>query len=371
MTSKPHTYSRRDFLRNIAAATAGLALVPRDVLSQASPSAARPYNFLVIGDSVISGQGLLETQKFYYLTKEWLEAEVFAGARKVELKVKAHSGANLSLKPTDAEGLKRAGIDETKEFPVEINIPFPSITTQIDQARKEYADPTTVDLIMLTGGITDVRVSTILDPFEKNRELRESIAAACNTKMSALLKHAAESFPNATIAVVGYYPMLSKHTPASKIINHVMELRDVASPLKPLINNVINRRLFRYYTNKMIRRSLIWAEDSTRELRKAVDGLNSAAGRQRAVFIESPIKEANSLGAKNTLLFELGKKGRATDPLATERGVVCREVLPDLGKSTGLKFDIVTCGIASIGHPNVAGAKATANAIKESLKKFF
>jgi hypothetical protein len=47
---------------------------------------------LVVGDSLISAQGLREQNKFYYLVKDWLQADVFGASRRVNLKVKAHVG---------------------------------------------------------------------------------------------------------------------------------------------------------------------------------------------------------------------------------------------------------------------------------------
>jgi len=72
-------YSRRQFLKHIGASAAFL-LASRNVLSSPDnffSADSQPFEMLVIGDSHISGQGLLEKNKFYYLVKEWLQHEVF------------------------------------------------------------------------------------------------------------------------------------------------------------------------------------------------------------------------------------------------------------------------------------------------------
>jgi hypothetical protein len=228
-----------------------------------------------------------------------------------------------------------------------------------------------VDLIMLSGGITDIRLSVILDPFRSNAKLASDIIKHCNEAMFELLSRTATNFPNALIAVVGYYPMLSKRSSVKKIINHILELYDFPDPLKPLINNPLQRWLLKYYANKMVRRSLLWADSSTIEFKKAVDRVNARIGTKRIVFIESPIKEENSLGTKNSLLYEIGKNGKLTDTTAAERKAVCRQTLPELRRSTGMKFKTHMCEMASIGHPTPAGAKVIAESIEDKLKEFF
>jgi lysophospholipase L1-like esterase len=366
-------YSRRNFIRQMGAFAAS-ALAARSALSAplfSGSENAGAFDFLVVGDSLVWGQGLREEHKFYHLTKEWLRDEVFKNAREINLKVKAHSGASINLRPFESDALEKAEIGETEFYHPEVNVSFPSINAQIDVARKEYKNPEAVDLIMLTGGITDIRLSVILNPLKDNDELRREIVKHCNEKMFEMLEKAAAGFPNALIVVVGYYPFLSKYTPASRILNNLLEIYEFPRPLKSAINNPLNRRLLKRYRKKMIERSMIWATDSTREFKKAVERLNAASGKQRAVFIESPIKEENSIAAEKPLVYETGKKGSAQDALAEERLKVCEETIDELKKLTDLKFRARTCELATIGHPNIEGAKAIADAIKENLKPFF
>lgn len=364
-------YSRRRFLEQIGA-FAAFALAGRNVFSFGlSDESGENFDFLVIGDSLVWGQGLREEHKFYHLTREWLQTEVFKNKRQVNLKVQAHSGASINLKQYETDALQAAEIGEDEFFHREVNLSFPSIRAQIDVARREYENPQSVNLIMLTGGITDIRLSTILNPLKSNDELKRAIAEHCNEKMFELLEHAAGEFPNAQIVVVGYYPFLSKYTPTSRIFNNVLEIYDVPQPVKSLINNPLNRQLLKRYRKKMVERSMIWAENSTLEFKKAVERLNAKFESQRAVFIESPIKAENSIGTKKTLLYEVGKKGKTEDALAAERMSVCGRTIDELKRLTNLKLRARTCELATIGHPNVEGSKAIAEAIKEKLTTFF
>jgi hypothetical protein len=148
----------------------------------------------------------------------------------------------------------------------------------------------------------------------------------------------------------------------------VLEVSNFPDALKALVNNPLNRTLLKHYTNKMIARSMLWAEGSTIEFKKTVARLNAGLGIQRAVFVDSPIREENSLGAPNTLVFELGKNDKPQDPMAAERKAICQETLPGLRESTDLKFGTRVCEMAGIGHPDQEGAKAIAEAIQRALR---
>ena len=49
----------------------------------------------------------------------------------------------------------------------------------------------------------------------------------------------------------------------------------------------------------------------------------------------------------------------------------CRRELSELKRSTGLKYPVRYCEIASVGHPNQAGARAYADATRKVLTPFF
>ncbi len=355
--------SRRNFLMGLGA-LGGMAALPSSLFASGNRTT---FEFLVLGDSLVWGQGLEEEQKFYSLTKRWLADEVFAGTRTVNLNVKAHSGSTILLNEEETAALAPANRDALAAVHPEINVSFPSIKAQLDSAQNDYQIPANVDLVMLSGGIPEVGVANILNPFKSNEELRADIKLYCYEHMSALLAKTADAFPNATIAVIGYYPIITRYTPVKHIVNDVLELYNWPGWTKPLVNNRVKRLFWRRYRGKMIKRSQIWLEDSTWEFGRAVKAVNDAAGFEQAVLIEPPFTDANGYGAKETFLYKVGRRGRPADPMGEIRGKECRPELADLRRQTGLTYRTRFCELASIGHPTPQGSAAIAEAVKLAI----
>ncbi len=363
--------SRRQFLKQFGAFSA-VCLTARNAFSSFDlPETDAPFEFLVVGDSLIFGQGLREEHKFYFLVKEWLAKEFFAGKRPVNLKVKAHSGATITLHDSEAKALRKINKPENTLYNSEISLGFPSIWSQIDTAKKEYNLPNAVNLVMLTGGITDIEVANILDIFGDEKAFREAVPKYCGEKMSELLQHSAETFPNALIAVVGYYPIISKNSSTRKVFDAIMEVYDFPPISKPILNNPLTKPFLKMIRKRVINRSKFWAENSNIELQKSVDRLNSKLGKQQAIFIKSPITEENCFGTKNSLLWGMAKKGRSEDEIYDDRIIACRRELIELTKNKEVNYSMRFCELAGIGHPNIAGSTAYAETIKTRLKEVF
>lgn len=364
-------YSRRQFIKTFGAVSA-LVLTGRNAFSFPEfSSIQRDFEMLVVGDSLVAGQGLRKKDKFYTLTKNWLEGEVFDAKRKVNLRNKSHSGARLFLAEHEIEALNKAEKNLDEFYHPEINFSFPSMKTQIDVAADEYKaeqkSPKDVDLIMLTGGLTNLNSSYIINPFNKNKPLREKIDKYCNHMMFDFLQHSVETFPNALIIVVGYFPMVSKYSSTGKVYNSILELYGFPRPAKGIMNNILTKQLFKPLHHKINRRSRTWFADSNKALTTAVERLNEKHGKRKAMFIKSPITEENCFGTKNSLLWGMGKKGRSEDAMYDERKRVCKSTIETM-KDVELKFRTRFCELAGIGHPNVEGSKLYADAINEKLK---
>lgn len=360
--------NRRNFLKALAG-TAAFAIVGRGRIL-AELNADRPYELLVVGDSLIFGQGLEEKDKFYTLTADWLRREAFGQPREVNLKVKAHSGGTLKFHPDEAEKYKKIGRDETYPFKPEVNVGFPSSWKQIEVAADEYraAGRDGADLIMICSGITDITTSKVYNPKGNDDELRADIKRYCLDDMYDVIEHAAENNPNARIAVIGYYQAISSKTTNSKIINAWLEALSFPRPLKIFANNPIGRAIyFNKLKNRAVERAKIWQEESSRCYKAAVDKLNQKLGAQRAVFIASPLTEDHAAEAPNTKLFRMGKGGIPKDPMARSRIKDCNDALPKLKQETGIDYPVRLCEIAAVGHPDPAGARMYADAIKAAL----
>ncbi|MEZ5345899.1 MAG: hypothetical protein R2681_10135 [Pyrinomonadaceae bacterium] len=363
--------SRRNFLKRIGGAAGFFVLSSRAFPFPNFYSQVNEFEMLVVGDSLVTGLGLSEKDKFYNLVKVWLEEEFFSKNRSVNLKNKSHSGSRLFLGEKEVAALNSAGKDPEEFYHPEINFSFPSTKTQLDIAAREYLSEgkraEDVGLILVSGGLTNINVSEVIDPFGDNDELKMQIEEFCGDMMFRFLHYAATLFPNALITVIGYYPMVSKKSSTGEVYNAILELYKFPRFTKPLMNNILTKQFFKIFHSKTSKRSRIWAENSTKALRNAVERINEKTGKQTAVFVRSPVTEDRCFGTKNSLLFRMAKKGRSEDPLYDKRVEVCEPAIESL-ENVELKFRKRFCELSAIGHPNVEGSKAYADAITRILK---
>ena len=362
--------TRRDFLKQLSAASL-LAIVGHNSSAAFSP-VERPFEMLVIGDSLIWGQGLFEKDKFYTLTADWLRTDAFGQSRQVNLMVKAHSGATIRFDAKEAEKYRAAGRDETHFYQGEVNVSTPSMWKQVETASTDYKSrgrDRGADLVMLSAGITDLAVEGVLNPFQDPRMLPRQIEEVCQKRVGALLAHIAEHNPDSKIAVVGYYPIISPRSSRSAVFNGWLETLNVPNWLQGLANNPVMRPLlFGRLFKKALIRSRIWSSDSDRQLRTAVAGHNTKAGWEQAIFIPSVLTEENAVETPNTLLFRMHKNGTVEDPLFSKRKADCKAAFDELKSVTGIQNSPKRCTVAAIGHPNPAGSRSYFESIKASIK---
>jgi hypothetical protein len=362
-------YSRRQFLQSIGAA-AGLLVAGRHFTTFAAGKPS-PFEMLVVGDSHISGQGLKEQNKFYYLVKEWVKTDIAGPQRGVNMKVKAHSGSRLELHPEEIEKMREAGDDPNQFHHPEANLSQPSVRTQIDFARGEYDDPGTVDLVMLSGGITDVLVANTVNPFLAKEKLKVLIHKYCNEEMHRLLDHATQTFPNAQFAVIGYFPIISTASDMNQVARYFFKTVKFPHPLHFTMTNGMSRQLLKVLRKRMAMRSRFWVSESNREIRSAIAAVNTKLGQPRITFVESPITEQTCFGTRNSLLWGTDDDNFPADERYAERRTMCPEVFSELKYRHYGKMSVRMCELAAVGHPNVEGAKAFAEAIKNKLRPVF
>jgi hypothetical protein len=334
--------------------------------SSMAAAQANEFDLLVVGDSLVFGQGLLEKDKMFTHVAEWLRST----GRNVVVKMKAHSGSTLKFHADEAAAYKKAGRDETFYYKPEVNVSFPSTWKQIEVAADEYraAGKNGADLILLSGCITDITVAKVLDPEGDDALLKQQAEQFCYNDMLDLLNHAGRLHPQASIAVVGYFPMISPQSDGKRLFNGWLEARDTSRVKKWFMNNPLTRKLiFQKIGDSAVRRSRIWFEESNKQLQRAVDDFNRAASRRRAVFVRSPLTEDNAVEAPNTMLFRMLKNGIPEDPMFQDRKADCNQALPELKRSTGLDYPIRFCEVAGVGHPNPTGGRKYADAIISAL----
>lgn len=119
------------------------------------PQPQHPIHILVIGDSILWGQGLKTERKTWYLVKLWLEKNT---GRKVIERIEAHSGAVIE---------RASATDNLTSDNREVNLALPMLHDQLDNALKEYADPAQVDLVLLSGCGNDVGLLNLLNAVEE------------------------------------------------------------------------------------------------------------------------------------------------------------------------------------------------------------
>lgn len=354
---------RRAFLKALTVSATGVIFGGRRT---ALANDEREFEILVVGDSLIWGQGLEEKDKFYTHTAEWLRKTL---ARPVNVNVKAHSGSTLKFHADEAAKYAKIGRKEDFRYKPEVNVGFPSVYKQIEAAADEYRDGgKTADLILVGGGITDITTSRVFDPKGDDEKLKSEIERYLRDDLYDVIELAATRNPEAKILVIGYFPVMTKHSDSGKLLNAWLEALSFPRFLKFVPNNPLVRPIFfNKLRRRAIERSRIWLDTSNSSMTEAVAKLNRTLGSERAFFVRSPLTEEHATEAPNTRLFRMGKGGYVKDAMARERTSDCREALPKLKKESGIDYPVRLCEIAAIGHPDPAGSRLYADAIIERL----
>ena len=359
-------------------AGSALAECPGDV----KPSASDPLQMLVLGDSIMWGQGLKPEQKFTWRIKCWLQEKT---GREVQTRIEAHSGALL------------AGASSTpprfKSNDGEVNLPFPTINEQVDNALRFYGESRSkVDLILVDGCVNDVDVSNLLNAGTTTEWMRERITTSCHAGMHDLLRRITDSFPNAHVVVTGYYRMISSDTEDNAFIRLLVKKLNSGRA-------AAERMTYKEMREKLITLSELWYKVSTWELSEAVRKVNAELGERslspRVMFVEIEFWPEHSFSASNTLLWNfmfgstnlsgfrkiiialtLGTAAyKPNDDVRESRVRSCNDTFkaPKGQKETepekrDRKNRLLICRYASLGHPNQMGALIYAEAIKGKLQ---
>lgn len=388
-----------------------------------SPKAKRPFRMLVLGDSVMWGQGLADEHKFSYKIGEWICAQRNGGVCQnkddVQIHVEAHSGAVIAQPRKDdqiKEEERFTRIKSPVRYPGEVPSRHPTVWGEVDLARRYYLENSIplseVDLILVNGGINDMGPARILAPKPIEflaGDVTKFAKKYCEADMKLLLDKVANTFPRARIVVPGYFPLVSISTPeniVSETIGYLflgkkekadekgaMEEAPAKSPdanpsdAKPSDQGAAAPKLSSFLKN-LAERSLDWTDSSNSAFAAAVKSFNSThsglplAGNkipspaQRALFVAVPFGDDNAYAAKNAYLWRLipkpadvvlecagkdpFKKIISSDELQTKRPCMCDEA----GKGNE-----IACLRAAAFHPNVAGADLYFRSITKELER--
>ena len=345
------------------------------------PAAGEPLEMLVLGDSIMWGQGLRPEEKFSWRIKCWLQEKT---NREVRQTVFAHSGALI------------AGATETPRFKSddgEVNLPYPSINEELDHARAFYGPGNTkVNLILLDGCINDVDVSNLLSVATDPKWLRERINTSCKVGMHDLLKRVTDTFPNARVIVPSYYRIISNSTADNAFIRQLAKSLNSGLPEARRMSDKEMR-------DRLIKLSELWYRASSADIREAVETTNAELAARslppRVSFVEIDYWPEHSFSADDTLLwnFIFGSTNlsglrkfivilsfgtnayKPNDEVRESRDRSCKEtykappgVKETPAEKSSRKDRLLICRYASLGHPNEMGALVYTEAIKGHLQ---
>lgn len=289
------------------------------------------------------GQGLLTDHKYAYQV-----AAHFGPSPPIEVCMRAHSGATIGATFGGSQTSTDAEVPEAT----------PTILAQVAQV----PDPSSIDLVLLNGGINDVSLQRILSPLTRNSDLHRFTFNACFRDMKILLARAVSVFTKTTCQIVltGYYPILSAHSDLSVTsqddrLGRLLSLQGLAIPFHldrvPIADHIYSLTV------------QFW-RDSEAALAQAVSEIASQSGLgNRMKFVSSPFSEEHALFTVEPWLFGFDEELGPEDEVIPQRTNACNVVYPEL-------FNLVSremCHHASVGHPNIAGANALARSIVNAL----
>jgi len=310
------------------------------------------FNLLVLGTSIMWGQGLEDSDKMHAMLAKVLQPEF--PNRTVNTIFLAHSGAST--------GYKRDGSIDTRHEPRiagEIPTNYPTIFQQVEAFDDTKVDPDAVDLIVLDAGINDVKVTTVVDPLTSPRKIGTLVEIYCHQHMILLLEQITAKFKNATIVIIGYYQMITAQTEEGYI--HTLLKAYGKVPSGVVADMIIKALLRRPIRRRILTNCHTFAARSFTAFQHAAKQVNKSLDSERIFVVPSAIPSKHSALTADAWLFGINDDLSPQDPMLHSRAADCKS-------APHKRTDQLTCEKASAGHPNPKGAKAYAEAIYKVLK---
>jgi lysophospholipase L1-like esterase len=371
--------------------TAALALPQTGAADGPAPAPpARPFNVLVLGDSIAWGQGLRPEHRWRELLVTHLRAAL--GRDVVEIAPQVHSGAIIGvgdLNEIDQPGLyapdryapghEQPTLLDRGPYAGELPSATPTVLAQLDALDAlDPGDP--IDLVVVSAGINDVRIARFLNPFAKPKFVAALIDLHCRRHLTVLLDRirvrCVDRNPACKVAVLSYFQMVSDQStgfpsvydfvsaiftspPRSpqerrnrRVIVGIAEAEQMARQQAPtaaiagrlpdLVKDVANAAK-RFYDASETAIGLA-VEDANRLPPQAFVHVTPRIGPGQALYV---------VPATDSDLWDATIEGHAppdpTDEVVRERVPLCLQ-LYDKGAALN------ECRIASLGHPNLVGA---------------
>lgn len=351
------------------------------------PPQGRAFEIVVIGDSIMWGQGLsdnpAQNQKFTYQVQRFIEQKI--PGTEVHVHNFAHSGAQILA--NEDEDSKPATYGEIPNYFPSINWQLARAVSELGGRNRQYVPPMhalvapeSVALVLMDGGINDLGTKKILtldpsilstpwDPTSGAGWVRKATREQCVERMRSLLPKVLTTFPNAKVVVTNYYQIVSQQSDPV-LLWELLKVWDI-------IGDELAFTLD-WTMKQLTAQSFAFHDEITKGLREVVPnarplGIASRTGALklqgggrtsrdavaspgRAAFAEIPFGTKNAYAAPETNLFILNEP----DPAASVRKAKCLERYGVLNPN---------CALAAGGHPNVRGAKIYADTIIAALKR--
>jgi hypothetical protein len=352
-------------------------------------------SMLSVGDSLMWGQGLRPDHRF----RELVRLRLTNGASPVVELSMARSGAQLdppnpqhdTVAQTQdnavADSLLLTSTPDPLYAPDQFTreVPYSSLTTrrQLKVALKLLETepdgaPEDIRWIILDGGINDISVANILTPAGALADgeilagwsawLLERARDEIQPEMVSTLSQALQDFPNASIVVNGYFPIFSSQSMFS--LTRVLSFGALNAGLSTVIANPAS-------LIAIAEASRVWQVVSNEHLRRAIRQVRRQFPGRTVTFARSRIEDSHCLFAPQSWLWGYSAvpptvpatraewiqwlAGAAPeDEVINQRLARCAALQPGL--------DGNKCRLASIGHPNFAGAQDYADSIIEALE---
>lgn len=355
------------------AATCFVVLAATTVFSQTPTDqhTSRPLNILVLGDSILWGQGLKTEHKTWYQVKVWLEKTT---GRAVVERVEAHSGAII----------ERSSAPERRTTPhPEVDFALPTLNEEFDNAERIYSDRLAIDVVLVSGCANDVGVQNLLNTTAME-QIDEMTKAKCGLPMEKLLRRITISFPAARVIVTGYYPFFSEKTRNDFILKAMIRRFFKSIPDSPQLSS-------KELVERLTANSNEWYRASNNALSQAVRNVNSGLHREQVMFAKIEFSPEHSFAAPQSRLWQFNRSpfrmallllsfGKiplpSNDEVRKQRRASCGEFFKRQRSETdaqkkGREQRRMLCRYAALGHPNRKGAMLYTEAILKLLKTSF
>ncbi len=324
-----------------------IVVLPTGQESNALQVSLDTYRVVFIGDSVAWGQGLEPHVKASALLAN--EIERLLDGRPVYVAPRAHSGAPVGVgNETQLPGLHG-----------EVPTSYPTVLQQVASFDE---DPGGVEVVVVSAGINDVNVRTILDPTRTPVDLGPIIDRHCHIDVGILLERVLAKFSSAHVIVTSYFPILSRESDLGMVEPFLIAMGAFGGAF-----GVVGSIAFWDGVNQVVENCEFFYERSRNALARAVDDANHKLAEdsktERVRLASPPFEWSNAALAPRAWLFGVHPAlppAPADSPrVAVPRAVAC--------EAAAGRTEVAICRLASAGHPNETGAHRYSEAILAAL----